>query len=1199
MKYLQTIMILLLCGVAVNAANLISNGDFAVGTPGQIPTGWSFNASGNAQVTMALAAKAGRDGHNALKIVNRSPLQPCVFGRIMQYVKLTPGVTYEMRFWAFGKVSGENSLLFTFGKSWNLRFLVKNIRETWQEYSYEFTAKAEEFDPDGTYQIGLDSDDTVVEAFISDLTLMPLNHVVGVRKEELQRERIYPITEYKEFNSAATVLPDNLPHIKISAVDGKKNVLSAEAVLAEDDRGLLLWIDVVDPRRITFTGESMWQGSSIQIAIDENADFNKIRDGKDFELGLTFHEGEAANWSWTLSRDLTADELEYSIKPTAKGYFVAARLNWKLLGNVAKDRTGAFGFNFVVNGNDGNGRRIAYLANGIHDYKTNLQDTLCVFSSAPHQALIIPAEKETASDNLSMRLISSAFQGGKAQLKLRDAGGKEENIVLGNDAKNSDNVFNVATVKTNLSAFRSGPIKISLLINGQKVDETEIIKIDFIAACREALKTARDDFQNVSCQLIALPSGMPARARAMVEIVKRQFELIDRDLTLGRNQQERDYYGRRGLAIIAEINWIVEQMKTAFNDAQAGKGELPHYYYASSPRTLKDGYFVAEMRNGFNGKSESRPVIFSGFGHFDQAANDVALFPKINCNAIQIEKGPSSFIKGENPDGSFIIDLNELEKDTLPALENAWKNNVAVIFLLSPHYFPEWALKKHPEVTGGEGFILYDVLHPYSRKLIEAYLRAVIPVLKKAKGAGAIHSLCLTNEPGYKPSLKKEFTRNLFTDYLEKKYGTVGKLNQAVGGSFLSFAAAVPQQELVRGDRMYYEYVQFKMDEFAAWHAWMAGIIREIWPEVPLHAKEMIFTVWDPAALVTTAAEPERFARFSDLSGNDNYFTYQPNGTVEWTNTSMSYALQSGFKPVHIVNSENHIINDTFTEPVPYNVIYTAIFQQFMHGCAGSAIWVWEDYGYQHYIDKNVFSGNIYRRPACVLAVSDASADANRLAYEIRDFFNAKPDVSLLYSVASNVMDPEYSPRNRELFTAMAYAGRKLGYISEKQVQDGKFGDCKVIVLAGASIVDQKTVDGLAAFVRNGGRVVTYGKCLSRTPGGKTITAVLQTTKIDGDLKREALFKVVQRQLNSLLPRFPLRLESKAPSGTYGVEWRTIKTPSGEYLLNACNYNEQPVVAEVVAPKGATVRELIGDRLIDGKIVLERFKPVLIKASLP
>ncbi len=113
------------------------------------------------------------------------------------------------------------------------------------------------------------------------------------------------------------------------------------------------------------------------------------------------------------------------------------------------------------------------------------------------------------------------------------------------------------------------------------------------------------------------------------------------------------------------------------------------------------------------------PLQFVGVGHFGQVQRDVEKLPGYGMNLIQVEFGPRSVVVGENAIETEVIDKY------VTLLDRAARSGVGVILLLSPHYFPEWAVKKWPHLRDAEGGLLpIEATAKHPRRVDYEYERA-------------------------------------------------------------------------------------------------------------------------------------------------------------------------------------------------------------------------------------------------------------------------------------------------------------------------------------------------------------------------------------------------------------------------------------------------------------------------------------------
>ena len=226
--------------------------------------------------------------------------------------------------------------------------------------------------------------------------------------------------------------------------------------------------------------------------------------------------------------------------------------------------------------------------------------------------------------------------------------------------------------------------------------------------------------------------------------------------------------------------------------------------YETSPLAVRGPSFVG-TRVSPDGTRRQAPVFFAGYGHFGQVRRDIERFPGYGCNLCQIEFGPRSVFPSEGERSEKTID------DFLAVCDRAARSGVSVNLLLSPHYFPGWALEKRPHLRDcSGGFFGYCVHAPEARQVIEDSLRHVVSRIHKHP---ALHSLCLSNEPINTDLTRCRYTTEAWRDWLRQQHGTVERLNERWGTDLGSFTdAAVPPPDYQPGAATY-DFVRFNQEQ--------------------------------------------------------------------------------------------------------------------------------------------------------------------------------------------------------------------------------------------------------------------------------------------------------------------------------------------------------------------------------------------------
>ncbi len=117
---------------------------------------------------------------------------------------------------------------------------------------------------------------------------------------------------------------------------------------------------------------------------------------------------------------------------------------------------------------------------------------------------------------------------------------------------------------------------------------------------------------------------------------------------------------------------------------------------------------------------------------------------------------------------------------------------------------------------------------------------------------------------------------------------------------------------------------------------------------------------------------------------------------------------------------------------VPPEHVRAALYQQAIHGQSATTIWGWE----RTFDPRSDFAGSLMHRPACAEATGIVCHDLNRLSEEVTALQTLKPQAVLLHSVTAKVWDGgRFSDCSGKLYTALAFTGLKLGFVTERQLE--------------------------------------------------------------------------------------------------------------------------------------------------------------------
>ncbi len=734
-----------------------------------------------------------------------------------------------------------------------------------------------------------------------------------------------------------------------------------------------------------------------------------------------------------------------------------------------------------------------------------------------------------------------------------------------------------------------GPFTIQFYLGGQPIHSlTSENKNDFTAngkaldGLSKELATLKGDHQ-----AILSVNRLNGHLSAPVAILDKTVADLEQ-LRTGTSVEERRYFNERCALALEPLRNMLAGARVLLAKAQTGSLPPATFFAATGPVVLKNGW-PELWRTDSAGRVSKGPLFLAGYGHFEDAAKALPLFPKIGAGIIQVEIGPSSVFPRPGTKSEFSDpDYVQLDTYILATLKRASENGVMVNLLLSPHYMPDWYLNRHPEIKVNSGFLQYEVNHPKSRELMQAYLGAVLPRLAASPYRKALHGITLSNEPVYIGfTLGKPFGDGQFKQYLIKKFGSVEAFNRTTGSHFAGFDDGITAG--VANPVIKYEFTLCRYQLFADWHRWMASQVKAALPEVPIAAKFMIRLAMDPL-FVEQGVDPELYETVFDYSGNDNGMCYATGGerySSTWVSTAIANEFQFSLGGKSIANTENHMIYDNDDRLTPPQGVHTAVFQQFLTGANSLVSWVWYDFTTQRLTAKDwsvSLKYNISTRPDCLLAQAEAGFDANRLGDQVRAFTAFKPEVAILYSPTAMIHDgiPAFDSL-LELYERSAFSGYRFTFVTENKLETGRMAGVKTLFIPNQQHLKAAILPKLKEFAAQGGRIIVFPGSLKADEYGRPLRIDFPVDTLDA--KDGAVSAAeLRRHLAGLTP-LPVTL-SCADGSSAGVFFRTA--PSGAAtLVNIVNYTHgtKRVILKPVG-KGTLVN------LLDGK-------PQLLEYNLP
>lgn len=676
--------------------------------------------------------------------------------------------------------------------------------------------------------------------------------------------------------------------------------------------------------------------------------------------------------------------------------------------------------------------------------------------------------------------------------------------------------------------------------------------------------------------LLPADSGM-AYPRADARMVRSFLDYVREDMATGDPEMQL-----RALTTVPYLARICAQALEEARSIQANPmldRVVPRY--ATGPVTIREGAFF----------QKDRPLFFTGVGHFSKARADVPILYDYGLNIIQMEIGPNSVVLG--PD---TVETGRIRETVVATLEMAAAHNVMVNLLVSPHYFPEWALEKYPHLTAcGHGFMKHCIDAPEARSIYARFLRTLLPLISKHP---ALHSICLSNEPQYEGRCTYSLAQ--FHDWLAHRHGDFARLNAIYGESYACFDdVPLPEEDASYPHR--FDFFRFNQDRFAGFHRFLADLVHEFDPELPVHTKVMSQAFTDPGRF-EVGIDYEEFTRLGSIAGNDCFQTFRDPDAGEyldrWQDMALNFTLQRSVAPDSpIFNSEAHIIRDGDPQFVPGAHAYTFYWAQALHGQGAAATWVWER------AQGGDFDENILTRAHCVREFSRVALDLNRLGEEVHALQQAEPHLAILYSWSSFLPSVDFVNEARAAFEGAYFADSVPAFITESQCAQGTLDQFKLLVAPCASHVPDAVSEAMQRYLDAGGTLLCVGDCFTHNEYGHVREARLAVggagtlLHYPAPLSARAYREILDHAMDEAGCVRELRLRDTHGAPVWGVNARTARR-DGRLLVSLINYAYD--AKELTIETGtriAGLRDVFHDVELELPLSLPPLAPALIEVA--
>jgi len=597
---------------------------------------------------------------------------------------------------------------------------------------------------------------------------------------------------------------------------------------------------------------------------------------------------------------------------------------------------------------------------------------------------------------------------------------------------------------------------------------------DFAVAAAEADRRSKELEARVEeAQAVGRPVDYPRAALA----VARRFSDVARRKAAENLLQE-------AVADAGTIAQLCEQQSRRLREVADGtRSPLAVPNPLLSQIRIADGNFVVD----------GEPVMLIGGLGYGELFNELDTYRDYGFNVVGDDFDAFSALR-------MVTSETEYDETAVPRLLKNWDRlhemNLAIAYNPTLHYFPEWALLKHADITGGYqvdrlpdwsglgrhggqrtksygGFFPFAIDSPSLRELVKRYYAKLMPAIKDHR---AFDVVWLMNEPTYR-STDPHYVE-LFRGYLQDKFGSVEKLNEAWGSNFGDLSEVGYPQEA--GSPGKFDWLTFHQDQVASWFEWLSGQIKGHYPDAVLSNKPMAWTLFDPERGI----DFEREAKLWDVPGCDA--SRSPGSATYafgWSTTTMLFDFQKSLAPHKpLADHEYHYVHQP---NVSSEYVRASYFHSYLHGLRMSQFWVWATGLLGEGKAGAGMKHTAWSQPKVAWGTATSALDLRRLARYIAAF-PGRPEVFLYVSRPSLYLDnATHRGSLSRTYEVANCLDATVGFMTDGMVRAGRLGECKLLIVPSAAHVQADVRDRLLKYTDAGGALVLIDECLALDEYGR------------------------------------------------------------------------------------------------------------------
>ncbi len=305
-------------------------------------------------------------------------------------------------------------------------------------------------------------------------------------------------------------------------------------------------------------------------------------------------------------------------------------------------------------------------------------------------------------------------------------------------------------------------------------------------------------------------------------------------------------------------------------------------------------------------------------------------------------------------------------------------------------------------------------------------------------------------------------SQQMFRDWLKSEYHTLSVINQNWKTQFKSFTEISapltlngrPVDDVNRA--AWYDWASFNTRRFTDYLKWVKAEMRKLDPSVPICAGGT-FSMLNSSNSVSGIDEEMIINEVDDVIVNE-----------------------SGSSPIFsdLLSSLSEKKKVMFDPEMGYGT--HGILLQFLHGKTDISKWWWSGAPNKEFPEMNQSSIPHSKNTSLkdIAEVLRLGLDVRRLNTEIAAFTKDDPEVAILYSKTSSLQVPPqqvqagrtpYIDAVYSVWEGSRFLGCRIGFVSEKQILDGKLKKFKLLIVPAAKYIRPEVIAAIKNYIKEGG----------------------------------------------------------------------------------------------------------------------------------